>query len=131
MPEKSPAPPAPSPGADGAPAGASTGGSPPADASGDRIEGESFERSMDRLEAIIERVESGEAGLEASIREVERGAKLIARCRSILEASEKKIAELDLDALAARAEGKAEGVEGSEPRGEASPPPPPDPEDFE
>ena len=61
----------------------------------------SFEQAMDRLETILERVESGEAGLEQSIAECEKGARLIARCREILAASETKIAELNLDELAA------------------------------
>lgn len=59
----------------------------------------SFEQAMDRLEAILDRVESGEAGLEQSIAECEKGAKLIARCRTILDASEKRIGELNLEAL--------------------------------
>ncbi len=63
---------------------------------------------MDRLEAILDRVESGEAGLEQSIAECEKGAKLIARCRTILDASEKRIGELNLEALS-RAEPAAEG----------------------
>ena len=68
----------------------------------------SFEQAMDRLEAILDRVESGEAGLEQSIAECEKGAKLIARCRTILDASEKRIGELNLEALS-RAEPAAEG----------------------
>lgn len=54
---------------------------------------------MERLEAILDRVESGEAGLEQSIAECEKGAKLIARCRKILDASEKRIEELNLEEL--------------------------------
>ncbi|MFW5682277.1 MAG: exodeoxyribonuclease VII small subunit [Phycisphaeraceae bacterium] len=73
----------------------------------------SFEQAMERLEAILDRVESGEAGLEQSIAECEKGAKLIARCRRILDASEKRIGELNLEALT-RAEGEAEALPADE-----------------
>lgn len=66
-------------------------------------EAPSFEQAMAQLEAIIDRVETGEAGLEQSIRDCEAGAKLIARCRKVLDASEKKIAELNFDELAGAA----------------------------
>ncbi len=58
-----------------------------------------FEEAMDRLERIIERIESGEAGLEESIREYEAGAKLLKRCRAILERAEQRVAKLDLESL--------------------------------
>lgn len=79
----------------------------------------SFEQAMERLEAILDRVESGEAGLEQSIAECEKGAKLIARCRTILDASEKRIGELNLDALS-RAEDEADSDDAAarEPDGE-------------
>ncbi len=58
-----------------------------------------FEEAMDRVERIIERIESGEAGLEESIREYEAGAGLLRRCRAILERAEQRVAKLDLDLL--------------------------------
>lgn len=87
-------------------------------------EEDSFERAMDKLEAIIDRVESGDAGLEQSITEVEKGARLIARCRAILDASEKKIEELDLDQLAARGNGGDDAADDEDA-------PSPDPDDIE
>lgn len=59
--------------------------------------GLSFEESLEEVERIIERIESGEVGLEASIGEYERGSKLIARCRATLERAEQRIRELTAD----------------------------------
>ncbi|MCC6680909.1 MAG: exodeoxyribonuclease VII small subunit [Phycisphaeraceae bacterium] len=53
-----------------------------------------FEEAIEQLEALIERIESGEIGLEESLQQYEVGAKLIQRCRTILDSAEKKIAEL-------------------------------------
>lgn len=58
-----------------------------------------FEEAMERIEGIIERIESGEAGLEESIREYEAGAGLLRRCREILEKAEQRVAKLDLSSL--------------------------------
>ena len=46
----------------------------PTTPSDDEIGNLGFEAAMDRVERIIERIESGEAGLEESIREYEAGA---------------------------------------------------------
>jgi exodeoxyribonuclease VII small subunit len=54
----------------------------------------SFEHLLGDLEAIIERIESGEIGLERSIGEYERGVQLIRRCREILSSAEQKVEEL-------------------------------------
>jgi exodeoxyribonuclease VII small subunit len=56
-----------------------------------------FEQAIEQLEAIVERIESGEVGLEEAIKQYEQGAALIKRCRSILGAAEKKIAELKVE----------------------------------
>jgi len=61
------------------------------------IEKLSFEQSLEQLEAIVERIESGEVGLEESLAEYESGAKLVKRCRAILDKAEKRIAELTAD----------------------------------
>jgi exodeoxyribonuclease VII small subunit len=53
-----------------------------------------FERAVERLEAIIGRIESGEIGLEQSIREYEHGVALLKRCRAILEQAEQRVEEL-------------------------------------
>ncbi len=54
----------------------------------------SFEELLEQLEDIIQRVESGEVGLERSIAEYERGVGLIRRCREILTSAEQKVEEL-------------------------------------
>lgn len=54
----------------------------------------SFEDALEQLESLIERVESGEIGLEEAITQYERGAALVKRCRSVLDVAEKRIAEL-------------------------------------
>lgn len=59
-----------------------------------KIERLSFEDAIEELESIIDQVESGEAGLEQSLAFYERGMRLVARCKSVLDSAEKKIAEL-------------------------------------
>ena len=54
-------------------------------------EKQTFEQALEKLEGIVERIESGQIGLEESIAEYEKGIKLIKQCRSILDAAEKKI----------------------------------------
>jgi len=54
----------------------------------------SFEKAMEALESITDRIESGEIGLEQSLTEYERGMKLIARCREILDRAEHRVVEL-------------------------------------
>ena len=51
----------------------------------------SFEQALAELEQIVSAMESGEIGLEASIEKYAEGAKLIAHCRKVLNAAEKKI----------------------------------------
>ncbi len=58
----------------------------------------SFEQAIDRLEVIVEQIESGEVGLEEALAQYEQGQTLIKRCRAILEKAEKRIAELTQDA---------------------------------
>lgn len=54
----------------------------------------SFERSIDKLEDIVEQIESGEVGLEQALEQYEQGQALIKRCRGILDKAERRIAEL-------------------------------------
>lgn len=68
---------------------------------GDGVESLSFEQAMERIEAIIERIESGRAGLEESIREYEAGARLLRRCREILTSAELRVATIDRAGLEA------------------------------
>jgi exodeoxyribonuclease VII small subunit len=51
----------------------------------------SFEEATEELEAIIERIEAGEIGLEESLAERRRGDALIKRCRSVLEQAEQEL----------------------------------------
>ncbi len=53
-----------------------------------------FETRMDELEALIERIESGEIGLEESIKAYERGVELIRGCREVLGQAEQRVEEL-------------------------------------
>lgn len=57
----------------------------------------SFEESLDRLEGLIDRVESGEVGLEEALEHHAQGTKLVQRCRAILETAERRIAELSVN----------------------------------
>jgi len=53
--------------------------------------GMTFEQALARLEAIVQRIESGEVGLERSIAEYEQGVALIRRCKDILEKAEQRV----------------------------------------
>ena len=59
-----------------------------------KVEDLSYEQAVEQLEELIERIESGEIGLEESLKQWETGMALIQRCRSILAAAEQKITEL-------------------------------------
>jgi len=50
-----------------------------------------FEASLQRLEEIVQRLESGDMALEESLRVFEEGMKLIAFCSQKLEEAEKKV----------------------------------------
>jgi len=56
-----------------------------------------YEQALGELEALIERIEQGEIGLEQSLAEYRRGAALLKRCRGILETAEQQIDELTAD----------------------------------
>lgn len=55
-----------------------------------------FEEAVEQLESIIDRIESGEVGLEDCLAQYERGMALIKQCRAILTKAEQKIAELSV-----------------------------------
>ena len=65
--------------------------------------GPSFEDALARLEAIVERLESGEAPLEASLAMFEEGIALSRRCNQRLVAVERR-----LEVLVRRADGDDE-----------------------
>ena len=64
----------------------------------DKIVGEmSFEEAMKALEAVVNRLESGDVPLEESISLYERGAALKAHCQAKLREAEEKVAQITLD----------------------------------
>lgn len=58
----------------------------------------SFEEAMKELEAVVDKLERGDAPLESSIRLYERGAALKKRCEEELKRAEEKVAAITLDA---------------------------------
>lgn len=67
-----------------------------------------FEDAVAELESIIERIDSGEVGLEASLDAYRRGAALVRRCRAILDSAQQEIERISAADLAARS-GDAQG----------------------
>ncbi len=51
----------------------------------------SFEEAIKELTQIVDKIESGEAPLQTSIEQYEKGMALVKHCRGILQAAEKKI----------------------------------------
>lgn len=54
-------------------------------------EGVDFEKSIAELEALVERMESGELTLEQSLRDFERGVALTRACQKALTEAEQKV----------------------------------------
>lgn len=50
-----------------------------------------FEAALDELEALVERMEQGESGLEDSLKDFERGIELTRACQSALQEAEQKV----------------------------------------
>jgi len=69
----------------------------------------SFEDALQRLEAIVSKLESGQAPLEESIAMYEEGAHLNDHCESRLKA-----AQLRVEKIVVGADGQARGVEPAE-----------------
>ena len=57
-----------------------------------------FEEAMQRLDAIVEAMESGQIGVEDSIAKYEEAMGLAAHCRQILDQAEQRIQKIQLDA---------------------------------
>jgi exodeoxyribonuclease VII small subunit len=53
-----------------------------------------FEAAVAEVEAIIERIERGEIGLEQSVAEYERGSRLLKACRDRLALAEQRVKDL-------------------------------------
>lgn len=56
-----------------------------------------FEKSLEKLEQIVESLESGELSLDKSLKQFEDGMVLYKDCKKILDKAEKKIAQLTND----------------------------------
>jgi exodeoxyribonuclease VII small subunit len=82
----------------------------------------SFEDALAQIEAIIERIEAGEVGLEQSLAEYERGVGLINHCRSKLDRARQQVEDLTRK-LRATDEGSAPAPASEEDRepGDAEP----------
>ncbi len=65
---------------------------------------ESYETATARLEQIIQRLDSGEAGLRETLELVKEGRTLIEYCAAELEAVSHDLEEIQLDQLIARLE---------------------------
>jgi exodeoxyribonuclease VII small subunit len=64
-----------------------------------------YETAVARIEAIIRRLDSGEAGLRETLALVQEGRELIEFCAGELEAVSRGLEELRLDDLVTRLEG--------------------------
>jgi exodeoxyribonuclease VII small subunit len=67
-------------------------------------QGQTYETATARLEAIIARLDSGEAGLRETLALVAEGRELVAFCAAELDAVGKGLEELRLEELVARLE---------------------------
>jgi exodeoxyribonuclease VII small subunit len=69
-----------------------------------------YETACARIEAIVRRLDSGEAGLRETLELCQEGKGLVEFCATELEAVGRGLEELQLDALVARLEsGRAPG----------------------
>ncbi len=50
-----------------------------------------FEQSMEALEKLVERMESGDLTLEESLKEFEQGMALTQQCQTLLEEAEQRV----------------------------------------
>ncbi|MDO8187189.1 exodeoxyribonuclease VII small subunit [Conexibacter sp. JD483] len=72
-------------------------------------EQQTYERASARIEEIIRRLDSGEAGLRETLELVAEGRRLVEFCAGELEAVGRGLEELKLDELVARLERGPEG----------------------
>lgn len=56
-----------------------------------------FESSLEELEKIVERMESGDQSLEESLKDFERGVTLTKACQTMLKNAEQKVEKLVKD----------------------------------
>lgn len=60
---------------------------------------QSFESALAELDALVEKMESGELPLEESLTAYQRGTELLKYCEGVLKNAEQKIRMLDGDEL--------------------------------
>ena len=60
----------------------------------DKQQAQDFEASLEKLEALVEQMESGELGLEESLKAFEQGVKLTRLCQETLNAAQQKVQQL-------------------------------------
>jgi exodeoxyribonuclease VII small subunit len=72
---------------------------------------DSYEKAVERLEQIIERLDSGRAGLRETLDLCREGRELVTYCAGELDAVGEGLKELRLDELAAKLEASAEDPE--------------------
>lgn len=77
-----------------------------ADDAHDDVKALSFETALAELEAIVQRLESGDVPLEESVAIYERGEALKRRCEELLRLAEARVEKITLDAS-----GKPTGTE--------------------
>lgn len=65
---------------------------------------ESYEAAVERLEQIIDRLDSGQAGLRETLELCREGRELVTYCSGELDAVSEGLEELNLDELAAKLE---------------------------
>lgn len=65
----------------------------------------SYESAVERIEEIIRRLDSGEAGLRETLALVKEGRDLVEYCAAELDAVSRGLEELRLEELVARLEG--------------------------
>ncbi len=68
------------------------------------MSGQTYETALARIEEIIRRLDSGEAGLRETLDLVKEGRDLVDYCASELEAVDRGLEELRLEELVARLE---------------------------
>ena len=73
----------------------------------------SYESAAARIEEIIKRLDSGEAGLRETLELVREGRELVELCATELEAVGRGLEELRLDELVARLESGGRPADGS------------------
>ena len=61
---------------------------------GKKIKANSFEKSINRLEELVDKMESGESSLEENLKWFEEGMDLIKTCQTHLADADKRIQEL-------------------------------------